>query len=242
MLLVSNACRSRSVICVALFRHLRPAFSAFAVFVMLFGVAMNAMAWDVDRIRLSAYRQGAAQQESIRSLLKTVSVASRLDEVDRLNAVNLFFNRRVEFRDDIDVWGQVDYWATPLEMLGHGAGDCEDFAIAKYFSLVAAGINPARMRLVYVKATLTDDNGDEHQQAHMVLAYYAASGDIDPLILDNLTNEIESASSRPDLLPVFSFNTEGMWSGTQGSGAGDPVSRLSHWRDLLARARDQGFL
>ena len=241
MLLLSNACRSQNVICVALSRHFQQALMALVVFVLLIGTAMNSTAWDADRIHLSAHRQGPAQQESMRALLDAVTAATHLDDDARLQTLNLFFNRRVIFRDDIDVWGQIDYWATPLEMLGRGEGDCEDYAIAKYFSLVAAGVNPSRMRLVYVKATLAGVSGAV-QQAHMVLAYYGASGSTDPLILDNLISEIRPASRRPDLLPVFSFNTEGLWSGTQGPGAGDPVSRLSRWRDLLARAREQGFL
>lgn len=241
MLLLSNACRSLTVICVALFKIFQQAFATLVVFVLLGSTTMNSTAWDADRIRLASYRQGAAQQESMRALLDTVAAASHLDDEARLQALNQFFNRRVVFRDDIEVWGQIDYWATPLEMIGRGEGDCEDYAIAKYFSLVAAGVNPARMRLVYVKATLAGVSGAA-QQAHMVLAYYGAGGNTDPLILDNLISEIRPASRRPDLLPVFSFNTEGLWSGTQGPGAGDPVSRLSRWRDLLARAREQGFM
>lgn len=215
--------------------------AALSVFMLLAGTSVDSPAWDADRIRLSAARQGAQAQESVRILLDTVTTASHLEEEARLHLLNQFFNRRVVFHDDLAVWGQIDYWATPLEMLARGEGDCEDYAIAKYFSLIAAGINPARMRLVYVKATLAGVAGAS-QQAHMVLAYYGSVGSTDPLILDNLIGEIRPASRRPDLLPVFSFNTEGLWSGTQGPGAGDPVSRLSRWRDLLAKAREQGFL
>ncbi|MBL3278677.1 hypothetical protein ELP91_28930, partial [Klebsiella pneumoniae] len=79
-----------------------------------------------------------------------------------------------------DVWGQVDYWGSPLETLTKGQGDCEDYAIGKYFALMAAGVPSARMRLVYVRA----QNGGVIQ-AHMVLAYYPTP-DAEPLILDNL--------------------------------------------------------
>jgi predicted transglutaminase-like cysteine proteinase len=239
ILLLKNVCRSRSVICIAFFRHVRQAAAALGVLMLLSGATTHSIAWDAERLRLVS-RQGVAQQESVRVLLDTVVAVSHLDDETRLQTLNLFFNRRVVFREDIEVWGQIDYWATPLEMLSRGEGDCEDYAIAKYFSLVAAGVSPGRMRLVYVKATLAGVSGAV-QQAHMVLAYYGG-GNTDPLILDNLINEIRPASRRPDLLPVFSFNTEGLWSGTQGPGAGDPASRLSRWRDLLARAKDQGFM
>lgn len=198
-------------------------------------------AWDVDRLRQSAQRQGGQTPESVRALTELVAQLAAQDDETRLVQVNQFFNRRVTFRDDIDVWGQIDYWSTPIEMFGRGAGDCEDYAIAKYFSLIAAGVAPARLRLVYVKATLNGAGGSS-QQAHMVLAYYPQAGGSDPSILDNLVPEIRPASRRPDLAPVFSFNAEGLWTGTQGPGAGDPLARLSRWRDLLARAREQGFL
>lgn len=213
---------------------------------LLLGVLMSltwrdSSAWDVDRLRQSALRQGGQTPDSVRALTELVGQLSAQDDETRLQQVNQFFNRRVTFRDDIDVWGQIDYWATPVEMFGRGAGDCEDYAIGKYFSLIAAGVAPARLRLVYVKATLNGPGGSS-QQAHMVLAYYPAGGSSDPSILDNLVPEIRPASRRPDLAPVFSFNAEGLWTGTQGPGAGDPLARLSRWRDLLARAREQGFL
>ena len=201
----------------------------------------DSSAWDVDRLRQSAQRQGGQAPETMRALVDLVAQLAGHDDETRLQQINQFVNRRVLFREDIDVWGQIDYWATPIEMFSKGAGDCEDYAIAKYFSLIAAGVQPARLRLVYVKATLNGPGGSS-QQAHMVLAYYPAPGASDPSILDNLVAEIRPASRRPDLAPVFSFNAEGLWTGTQGPGAGDPLARLSRWRDLLARAREQGFL
>jgi hypothetical protein len=73
-----------------------------------------------------------------------------------------------------------------------------------------------------------------------VLAYYASPG-AEPQILDNLVEDIRPASRRPDLSPVFSFNTEGLWQGVGGQTAGDPTSRLSKWRDLLAKVSAEGF-
>jgi hypothetical protein len=75
----------------------------------------------------------------------------------------------------------------------------------------------------------------------MVLAHYATPQS-EPLILDNLVTEIRPASRRPDLTPVFSFNSEGLWQGAGAQSMGDPVARLSRWRDVLARARAEGFL
>jgi predicted transglutaminase-like cysteine proteinase len=206
----------------------------------LLGVFMapTAQAWEPDRLLHLAARHSAQALQLSQVLNDLIYQVSRQDDEARLQAINLFFNRRILFREDIETWGQIDYWASPLELIERGQGDCEDYAIAKYFSLVASGVPLTRLRLVYVKAVYGGQS--TVQQAHMVLAYYPSSG-ADPLILDNLIGDIRQASKRPDLIPVFSFNSEGLWQGTQGPGAGDAVARLSRWRDVLTKARDQGF-
>ncbi len=200
---------------------------------------MPSRAFDSERLLMLAARQAASAQLQVRALIETVSAASSMGDADRLVLLNTFFNRRIFFRDDTEVWGQVDYWASPLETLIRGQGDCEDYAIAKYFSLLAAGVDEARLRLVYVRATLGPPAGP--QQAHMVLAYYEDPR-AEPLILDNLVPDVLPASQRRDLVPVFSFNAQGLWQGTNGAGAGDPLARLSRWREVVSKARDQGFL
>lgn len=159
-----------------------------------------------------------------------------LGEREKLRRVNDFFNRRIAFDDDIGIWQQSDYWATPLETLGSGRADCEDYAIAKYYSLLALGIPVGKLRLVYVRARLEGPAGP-YVQAHMVLAYYATPGG-EPLVLDNLRQEILPASRRSDLSPIFSFNSAGLW---QGTGNQSSKSNLSRWQDLLSRARAEGF-
>lgn len=196
-------------------------------------------AWDAERMLAAAQHLGPRAVAGVRALQPVLAAALELDEAGQLQAVNQFFNRRIAFRDDSEVWGQVDYWASPLEALDKGAGDCEDYAIAKYFSLLALGVPTARLRLVYVRAQLGGVGGPT--QAHMVLAYYAQPA-AEPLILDNLISELRPASRRPDLEPVFSFNSEGLWQGTGATSAGNPVARLARWPAVLAKARAEGFL
>ena len=170
------------------------------------------------------------------NMLQTVRAGS---DTERLKKINDFFNRQIRFGEDTSVWSQPDYWATPLETLGMGAGDCEDFAIAKYFSLKEIGVASDKLRLIYVRAkTGTSDAA----QAHMVLAYYAQP-DSEPLVLDNLIGDIRPASRRPDLVPVFSFNSEGVFSGisAKDSAPSAGTGRLSRWEDLLKRAKAEGF-
>ena len=206
---------------------------------LLFVFAMPApRAWDADTMLRAAQAQGPLATSGVRALQTLLAASVGQDDLQRLTTLNEFFNRRVVFTADSEVWGQTDYWASPLETLGKGRGDCEDYVIAKFFSLMAAGVAQAKLRLVYVRAVIGGPGGA--LQAHMVLAYYAQPG-AEPLILDNLIGEIRPASRRPDLEPVFSFNSEGLWQGVGAQSAGDPVARLSRWREVLAKARAEGF-
>ncbi|SDP63489.1 transglutaminase-like cysteine peptidase [Desulforhopalus singaporensis] len=144
---------------------------------------------------------------------------------EKLELVNLFFNQ-LEFIDDIYLWGTEDYWATPQEMLINNGGDCEDFAIAKYFTLSRMNVPQEKMRLAYVKSL-------RQQQPHMVLNYFSAT-DGDPLVLDNVEREILSASQRPDLIPVYSFNNRGLWIGENPTPKTSPHG-LSRWQQLQDR-------
>jgi predicted transglutaminase-like cysteine proteinase len=192
-------------------------------------------AYDIARMQLAAERLGPRAVASLPALQSLLQPVPQADDEMQLAAVNEFFNRRIVFRDDAQAWGQIDRWTSPLELLDKGEGDCEDYVIAKYFSLLALGMPAQRLRLVYVRAHVGGES-----IAHMVLAYYAQPG-AEPLILDNLVGSVRPASRRPDLTPVFSFNSDGMWEGTGSQSAGHPQSRLSRWREVLAKAQAEGF-
>jgi predicted transglutaminase-like cysteine proteinase len=200
------------------------------------GHGAPAQSFDEARLQHSAAAMGARAETALRQLRPLLIAARAMDDPAKLRLVNLFFNQHIEFATDPQAWGQVDYWASPLEALTKGQGDCEDYAIAKYFSLLAAGMPAQRLRLVYVRAQLDDGVA----QAHMVLAYYASAGS-ETLILDNLVEDILPASRRQDLQPVFSFNSEGLWQGVGPVSAGNPAARLTRWREVMAKARAEGF-
>ncbi|MCZ4305058.1 transglutaminase-like cysteine peptidase [Zoogloeaceae bacterium G21618-S1] len=160
-------------------------------------------------------------------------------EAEQLRDTNDFFNRQLQFLDDVVVWQQKDYWATPLESLAKRAGDCEDFVIAKYLSLRILGVPDEKLRLIYVRAKIGGERSSL-TQAHMVLGYFNTPTS-EPLVLDNLVGDIQPASRRTDLFPVFSFNSSGLWMTGSSTAAAHPSERLSRWRDLIARLRDEGF-
>ena len=187
-----------------------------------------------------AQRWGPAGTNRLKNWQGMLQEGSRPDssELERLTLVNTFFNKNIRFGTDLEVWEQEDYWATPLETLGRGAGDCEDFVIAKYFSLLALGVPETKLRFVYVRALLQQGQA-LRVEPHMVLAYYKSPG-AEPLVLDNLASIIASASQRSDLTPVYSFNKEGYFNGVLRT-ALSKGTRLSRWEDLLLRAANEGF-
>ncbi|TWX65023.1 transglutaminase-like cysteine peptidase [Colwellia sp. C1TZA3] len=153
-----------------------------------------------------------------------------LSAAEKIKNANNFFNQ-LYFIDDIKLWGEKNYWATPIEFIGVNGGDCEDFAIAKYFTLLELGIEDEKMRIMMVKALTLN-------QYHMVVAYYETPSSV-PLILDNIDSQIKPASQRSDLVPIYSFNGQQLWLNKekgQGVLAGSS-SRLKQWTNLNQRLR-----
>jgi predicted transglutaminase-like cysteine proteinase len=230
-------------LCTALPRRFHINLLCSVLLVVLFFAPLRATSLDLSRL-LSVFSainpNGANLFAAWEALLKTGRNASLSAT---LAAVNGFFNERIAFDSDLNVWGKNDYWATPMETLARQKGDCEDFAIAKYFTLIATGVPEDRLRLVYVLATF---NGA--QQAHMVLAYYSTP-DAEPLILDNLNPAILPASARADLKPVFSLGQQDLaptepfdsLSVRDRMKAATQKSRLTTWQDLVRRAKAEGF-
>jgi predicted transglutaminase-like cysteine proteinase len=215
-------------------------FSAFLFLASIHALGMTPAAADLFLMeRLAAARYGTEAAASIRAWRNMIADAGSLSESERIERVNRFINRRTRFEDDEFVWKQQDHWETPLELLARRAGDCEDFAIAKYASLRLLGISTEKLRLIYVRARIGAP-GSNITQAHMVLAYYL-SPDADPLLLDNLIEEIRPASQRPDLFPVFGFNHERLWAPGDARSSADPTARLSRWRGVLERMQREGL-
>ena len=178
-----------------------------------------------------AEARGIAWQENVTTL-------GGLTVQEQLAAVNQFFNRRVRWKTDLEIYGTEDFWATPAETLGRGTGDCEDFTIAKYATLRHLGVPAEQLRLTYVQLKVTNTRS----QAHMVLAWYA-NPNTTPLILDNANPRILPASQRRDLQPIFSFNSEELWLGnSRASTSASPSSRISQWRQMIARSEREGIV
>lgn len=206
-------------------------YKVFLLFILLCATSGAALAIQVqdevrDQVAAEYGQEAVARVDSWRALYAD---AQGEGVEQQLMRINRFFNQ-VPFISDLDNWGVEDYWATPLELLARFAADCEDYSIAKYLTLRALGVDEDSLRVTYVKAK-------ELNQAHMVLTYYPTPQS-DPLILDNLTDDIKPASERSDLEPVYSFNAEGLWltklKRADERRIGEP-SRLQNWVELNKR-------
>ena len=150
--------------------------------------------------------------------------------LNKIKNVNDFFNQ-ITYRSDASVWKQKDYWATPFEFMGRGAGDCEDYAIAKYFSLIKLGIPDDKLRITYV---IYKKSNSKYEEAHMVLTYYHKTG-AEPVILDNINKSLQLASKRNDLKPVYSFNASGLWQAKTKGETRVGSNNLKSWQNLINR-------
>lgn len=118
-----------------------------------------------------------------------------LPRQEQLTQVNDYINHSVSYVEDIDLWHQVDYWATPTETLSKHAGDCEDFAIAKYYSLKQLGFNEDDLRITTVVW---------RDQLHIVLI-------ADGYVLDNKVAAIAPVGDIYYYQAVFSINADNWW-------------------------------
>ena len=206
----------------------------------LLALSLAAFAVELDTITDPQIGKLAQQFGSIaksrltdgRALVSTPKNKALQQEREKLELVNDFMNR-TPFVSDLQHWGKEDYWATPVEFLSTNGGDCEDFSIAKYFALRSLGVPDEKLRITYVKEIVV------YNEAHMVLAYFPAP-DAEPLVLDNINKSIRPASTRTDLVPVYSFNGSGLWLAKDQTGRGQSVGgsdRIGHWKDVQKRLR-----
>jgi predicted transglutaminase-like cysteine proteinase len=127
---------------------------------------------------------------------------AKLPEEKKLQKINTYLNYLLPQYDAINN-NKEDFWATPKEFLVAGCGDCEDYAIIKYYSLQKLGFDKRKLFLTIVQDKYT--NG-----YHMVLSYFQPGAD-SPLILDNLSFRILPLQKRVDLKPLLFINDSGVY-------------------------------
>jgi predicted transglutaminase-like cysteine proteinase len=155
------------------------------------------------------------------------------DTKSRLQFVSIALSTHFQFAEDIDTWNEHDYWTSPLEFISKGRGDCEDFAIAAYYMLYASGFSKSRLRMAYANIYL-----DGRLVPHMVLL--VDSGDTQ-WVIDNTQTNVTKLSQRSDLEILLSFTDETIYQGSGLVSVGSAPNRLSKWKAVLSKARNEGF-
>lgn len=172
---------------------------------------------------------GRAAESRLKQWQQIITDEQDSTEWHQSNKINKFFNKSITYKNDLHLWGKKDYWASPTETISRGQGDCEDYAIAKFFSLIALGVSEDKLRLMYVRHLKVNE-------PHMVLIYFETPQSI-PWVLDNYHPKILPANKRPDLKPIYSFNGKGLWM-AKAKGLGRKVHNSmgnSAWDDLKRR-------
>jgi len=196
---------------------------------ILLVAAETALSFFVPEERIAtlnkAYGKQAVQRLNSLLVMMDEMVSSPEDKI--VVTVNRFFNQ-LEFSSDMKTWQKNDYWASRLEFLGKGQGDCEDFAVAKFLTMMQLGVPEQKIFLTYVKAV------GYPEAAHLVVTYYQKPGTV-PFVLDNYNKRILPATQRNDLIPVYSFTANDLYLQKQ-QGLGKRVNRatLKTQRNLQA--------
>ena len=208
--------------------------SIIALFTILLTYPTAKATYNISQKDLDTFVKKYGNRAEKRVLIwdKLIESAKDKKTLQKLKLVNDFFNR-IPYKLDKRHWGQTDYWATPFEFLGTGAGDCEDYAIAKYYTLRKLGIAEEKLRITYVKYL---KSRSKYEQAHMVLTYYHKKNST-PIVLDNINKKLKLASKRKDLKPIYSFNAQGLWKAKNKGRSSQRVGKnnLKSWKNLISR-------
>lgn len=175
-----------------------------------------------------ASHYGDAAGKRYKSLMAIIDQNKERSEMERLVCVNNFFNQ-VPYQSDQKCWGKPDYWTTPIEMLGMGKADCEDYAIAKFFTLIEMGIPEDKLFLTYAAT-------DNTKNKHVVLAYYEDERSV-PLILDNRQLQITQEKIDKNYIPLYRFNLKHILTYDQGYGRKSPIDmkKIAQWESVTKR-------
>ncbi|QSZ43071.1 hypothetical protein GJV85_04945 [Sulfurimonas aquatica] len=133
---------------------------------------------------------------------KKIKLFTSYSKEKQLRAVNVYLNRLLPQYDDI-ITNKENNWATPKEFLTVGYGDCEDYVIIKYYTLIKLGFDDKKLFITVVKEKFKGGS-------HMVLSYFKTQCS-SPLILDNLSFKILPLDKRHDLQAEYFINSTGVF-------------------------------
>ena len=197
----------------------------------LLGENKTASVFDFSTKELKDLEKNQTLENRILNYENLKKEIKELNFIGKMAQLNSFFNTFPKI-EDIENYGNSDYWATPKEFIEKG-GDCEDFAIAKYFSFIEE-IKIEKEKLFFLIAK-------REAGFHMVLLY-ADSLENSPLVFDSDTNNIVKLLDRTDLTPVVAFNEERSLAVKNGKIGWENIvinwGEKNHFKELLNKTKE----
>ncbi|WP_315921966.1 transglutaminase-like cysteine peptidase [Mesorhizobium sp. SP-1A] len=135
------------------------------------------------------------------NLAQVIRDARQMPLVRKLTAINQSVNMLIAYKSDMENYGELDFWASPMQTLEHGSGDCEDYVILKVSALAAGGVPTNTMSMVVLMDV-------ERQVFHAVLVVTARDGNY---ILDNMSDDVVLDRKITDYLPLYSLSEDRYW-------------------------------
>lgn len=168
----------------------------------LFLLSINSFAYEFKLNKKDMQTINNSSQKSfiLKRLAKYEEIKSQTKKLEinkKISQINFFINGTLSEFDN-QTFGIDDYWMTPKEFMIKGYGDCEDYAITKYFTLLELGVKKENLYFAVVDVKGSADS-------HMVLLY-VENKNSSPLVLDNLSFKVLPLSKRLDLTPKYAFN------------------------------------
>jgi predicted transglutaminase-like cysteine proteinase len=151
-------------------------------------------------LRICAKNRASCPSQPARQFLAIVDSARGLQGRARLGEINRAVNLAIKSMSDLALYGVEDVWSPPLATLAKGAGDCEDYAIAKFVALQNAGVSADDLRIVILR-------DDIREEDHAVVA---ARLDGNWLMLDNLRMAMVEDQQVRDSHPLFLIDHSGV--------------------------------
>jgi len=172
------------------------------LFLALFISSIVAEEFYINPYYLDKLKKDSRSYKILKHYASFLNTIKAEDDKTKIQKVNLYINKIVPRYDSYN-YKNEEYWATPFEFFSSAGGDCEDYVIAKMYSLEQLGISPKIMYMSAVKEKYRGGN-------HMVLSLHVDKN-TPPLVLDNLSTRVLPIDKRVDLELMFMFNENGFF-------------------------------
>jgi predicted transglutaminase-like cysteine proteinase len=162
--------------------------------------AVQAMIRDEDEILARCSGADLPCPDAARNFIAIIDQGRARTGRARIGVINRAINLAIEPMSDLAQWGVLDRWSPPLETFTTGRGDCEDYAIAKYVALTAAGVAAEDVKLIIVRNTAANED-------HAVAA---ARLDGHWVVLDNRSLTLVADADMRDAVPLYVLDSDGV--------------------------------